>query len=200
MRRVDVRGRKRLLDDFFKVDALELSWERGDGTMSPPLRRLVFERGDAVAAVVRHRESRALLFTEQFRAPVLGKGDPWLVELVAGMIDAGETPEVALARELAEELGFAIAHVEPIATFFVSPGGTSERIWLYYAEVSDAGRLGDGGGVQAEHEDIRVLWLPEADARAALAAGRFADAKTIIGLQWLFARGAAAGASAGGKR
>lgn len=146
MERTEVHGRRRLLDDFFKVDEAEVSFERADGSMTPPARRLVFERGDSVAAVVVHRESHSLLFTEQFRFPTLGKGSGWLLEVIAGMIDSGESPEAALRREIEEELGFAVARLEPISTFFVSPGGSSERIWLYYAEVTDSGRLSAGGG------------------------------------------------------
>ena len=99
MERTEVHGRRRLLDDFFKVDEAEVSFERADGSMTPPARRLVFERGDSVAAVVVHRESHSLLFTEQFRFPTLGKGSGWLLEVIAGMIDSGETPEAALRRE-----------------------------------------------------------------------------------------------------
>jgi ADP-ribose pyrophosphatase len=188
MPRAQVISRRRLLDDFFKVDEAEVSFERTDGSMTPPLRRLVFERGDSVAAVVRHRETGELLFTEQFRFPTLAKGTGWLLEVVAGMIDEGETPEAALRRELVEELGFDVVHLEPVASFFVSPGGSSERIWLHYAEVAESSRVAAGGGVAHEHEEIRKVRMSPDEARAALHDGRLADAKTIIGLQWLFAR------------
>jgi ADP-ribose pyrophosphatase len=183
-----VRSRRRLLDDFFKVDEAEVSFERPDGSMTPPVRRLVFERGDSAAAVVVHRDSGDLLFTEQFRFPTLDKAGGWLCEVVAGVIEDGESPEAALRREIAEELGFGAARLQPIATFFVSPGGSSERIWLYCAEVSDRDRVSDGGGLASEHEEIRVVRMSRDEARAALGDGRLADAKTIIGLQWLFAR------------
>lgn len=187
MKKVNVRSRRRLLDDFFKVDEAEVSFERFDGAMTTPLRRLVFERGDSVAAVVLDRDTRRLLLTEQFRFPALAKGPGWLLEIIAGMIDAGESPEAALRREIEEELGYRPDRVEHIATFYVSPGGSSERIWLYYAEVSQAGRVSAGGGLPGEHEDIRVLSLTTEEARAALAECRLVDAKTIIGLQWLLA-------------
>ncbi|MCM8612000.1 NUDIX hydrolase [Accumulibacter sp.] len=188
MGRVEVRGRRRLLDDFFKVDEAEVSFELADGSMTPPARRLVFERGDSVAAVVYHRDSDSLLFAEQFRYPTVGKGSGWVLEVVAGMIDSGESPETALRREIEEELGFAVTRCEPIATFFVSPGGSSERIWLYYAEVGEGGRVGSGGGLAAEQEEIRIVSLSTAAAMDALREGTLVDAKTIIGLQWLRAR------------
>jgi nudix-type nucleoside diphosphatase (YffH/AdpP family) len=188
MPKAELRGRRRLLDDFFKVDELTVAVERFDGSAMPPVRRLVFERGDAVAAVVRHVDSGRLLFTEQFRAPTMEKGPGWLLEVMAGMIDGAEAPEAALRRELHEELGYAVKRLEPIATFYVSPGGSSERIWLFYAEVAEVTRSGRGGGLAGENEDIRIVEMTDDEARAALAAGRLPDAKTIIGLQWLFAR------------
>jgi nudix-type nucleoside diphosphatase (YffH/AdpP family) len=187
MSKVVVRSRKRLLDDFFKVDEAHVEYERFDGTMSPPVRQLVFERGDAVAAVVVERESGALLLTEQFRFPTWDKGPGWLLELMAGMVDGDEKPDDALAREIEEELGYRPEHVEPIAHFYVSPGGSSERIFLFYAEVSAGSRVSAGGGLAAEHENIRVVRLARDDARRDLAAGAIVDAKTIIGLQWFFA-------------
>jgi len=189
MRKVDVRSRWRLLDDFFKVDDAELSFERFDGSMTPPVRRLVFERGDSVAAVVFDRDAERLLLTEQFRFPTFEKGPGWLIEIIAGMIDRGEQPEVSIRREIEEELGYRANHIEHIATFYVSPGGSSERIWLYYAEVGEAGHVSAGGGLPGEHEDIRVVSIPPEEARTTLKDGKIADAKTIVGLQWFLARG-----------
>ena len=188
MRRVDVRSRRRLLDDLFKVDEAKVSFERFDGSMTPPVRRLVFERGDSVAAVVFDRDTEQLLLTEQFRFPTLEKGPGWLIEIIAGMIEAGEQPEDSLRREIEEELGYRPDRIEHITTFYVSPGGSSERIWVYYVEVEDAGRVSAGGGLAREHEDIRVISISPEEACAALKDGRIADAKTIVGLQWLFSR------------
>jgi nudix-type nucleoside diphosphatase (YffH/AdpP family) len=188
MLRVDVRSRRRLLDDFFKVDEAQVSFERFDGSMTPPVRRLVFERGDSVAAVVFDRDAERLLLTEQFRFPTLEKGPGWLLEIIAGMIDAGEQPEESLKREIEEELGYRAHRIEHIAAFYVSPGGSSERIWLYYAEIGAADRVSAGGGLAREQEDIRVVWISLDEASAALKDGKIADAKTLIGLQWFQAR------------
>jgi nudix-type nucleoside diphosphatase (YffH/AdpP family) len=103
------------------------------------------------------------------------------------MIDRGEQPEDSMRREIEEELGYRTDGIEHIATFYVSPGGSSERIWVYYAEVGDAGHVSAGGGLPGEYEDIRVVSISPEEARAALKDGKIADAKTIIGLQWLFA-------------
>jgi len=186
MKRVEVQTRRRLLDGFFTVDEVEVAFERFDGSMSPPLRRLVADRGDSAAAVVFDPVARQLLFTEQFRFPTVEKGPGWLLELMAGSVDARETPDEAIRREIEEELGYRAASVEHITTFYVSPGGASERVWLYYVETTRDGRIAGGGGLESEGEDIRVVAMPLDTARDTLAAGGFADAKTIIGLQWLF--------------
>ena len=178
-----------MFDDVFKIDEAEVRFEQSNGEMSSPVRRLSFERGDSVAAVVWRRDTDDLLFTEQFRFPTLTKGAGWLFEVMAGVIDEDETAEAAVRREIEEELGYRIDRLEPIATFFVSPGGSSERIFLYFVDTTGAGHVSAGGGVAAEHEDIRVVPMPRDAVRRELAEGRFTDAKTIIGLQWFFSRG-----------
>jgi nudix-type nucleoside diphosphatase (YffH/AdpP family) len=186
--RVEIHSRRRVFDGFFKIEQADLAYERFDGTMTPPLKRLVFERGDSVAAIVYHREEKRLLFLRQFRYPTYEKGPGWLTEVVAGMQEHGEPAEDALRREIVEELGYEVAHLEPITTFYVSPGGSSERIVLFYAEVNAAGKVGPGGGLMEENEDIvAVSWSP-AELAEAVAAGQIQDAKTLIGILWFQAR------------
>jgi ADP-ribose pyrophosphatase len=190
MRKVDVRERRRLLDDTFKVEEAHVSFERNDGSMTPPIRQLVFERGDSIACVVLHRDSQKLLFTEQFRFATCGKAGGWLTEIMAGRMEEGESPETTLWRELEEELGYRPDLVERVATFFTSPGGSSERVFVFYVEVSDGGKVGSGGGLVQENEEIRIVPLSLDAARAALRDGRFNDAKTLVGMFWLLARDA----------
>ena len=188
MRKVTVRKRRRIFDDFFKIDEAQVRFERFDGRMSPPVRRLVFERGDSVAAIVYFRKDKRILLAEQFRFPTWKKGPGWVVEAVAGMIDKAERPSTAMRRELVEEIGFRPLRLDHIATFYVSPGGSSERIWLYYAEVDGHSRIGSGGGLAAENEDIRLVTWSLKEANEAIERRRVVDAKTLIGLQWLLAR------------
>jgi ADP-ribose pyrophosphatase len=89
---------------------------------------------------------------------------------------------------LEEELGYRAETLVPVAEYFTSPGGSSERIFLFHAEVTEAGRVSPGGGLAGEHEDIRTVRMSLAEAAAALAAGRWNDAKTLVGLQWLLGR------------
>jgi ADP-ribose pyrophosphatase len=176
--RVELISRRRLLDDFLKVDEATV---RVGGQVQ---RRLSLERGDSVAAVV-EREDGAILLTRQFRYPTLAKGPGYLLELPAGMIEGEEEPEVSLRRELVEELGYEPDRVEAIAAFYVSPGGSSERVFLYYASVSAAGRVGDGGGLPAEGEDIEIIAVGLEELLAMVDNGTIIDAKTLLGAGWL---------------
>jgi ADP-ribose pyrophosphatase len=187
MQRVVVHDKRRVFDGFLKIDEAVVSYESAEGSMVGPVRRLSLERGDSVAAVVFQRDRRCIVLARQFRYPTHDKGPGWLDEILAGMIDAGESPEDAIRREVREESGYEIERLESIGTFYLSPGGSSERVILHYAEVSDASRLGPGTGQIEEGESIVVVEAPLDDLMRDVAAGRVADAKTLVGLLWLMA-------------
>jgi len=196
-RRVEIRSQRRLFRDFFKIDEVTVSHEQHDGTMSPDQRRLVFERGDAIAVLLFNIAAHSVVLVEQFRAPVLigrrrdrpATTDGWITEVVAGMIGASETDEGAAVRETLEETGYRIKDLELICSVFSSPGGSSERIFLYFAEVNEAARPGKGGGTG--HEDVRVLQIPVDELYDRLARNQIEDSKLVIGAYWLAARLAA---------
>ena len=185
---VRIYGKTRVFDGFFKIDEVEVSYERFDGVMTPAVKRISLERGDSVAAIVFNRSSQRLMFTRQFRYPTYEKGPGWIVEIVAGMQEVGEDPEVALRREILEEAGYQAHSIELIARFYVSPGGSSERVTVYYVEVTSTGKVAAGGGLIAENEDIETVWLSPDELRMAIDAGAIQDAKTLIGALWFFNR------------
>jgi nudix-type nucleoside diphosphatase (YffH/AdpP family) len=181
--KVDVRYKRLIFDDTYKISESEIRFQRYDGQMSAPIRRLVFERGDAAGAILFNRDRQKVLLIEQFRYPTYENGPGWILEVVAGMVDPGEKPEETICREIEEEIGYRVQDVMPIASFYVSPGGTSERIFLYYAEVEDSDRVAVGGGIH--NEDIRLVEYSKREFAEALASGRFQDSKTLIAVQWL---------------
>jgi ADP-ribose pyrophosphatase len=178
---VEIHRREHLVDDFFRLDAVEYSFQLFDGSMSAPVRRLTLERGDSVAALLVDDAGRVWLI-EQFRIATWPAGPGWLVETAAGIVAPGESPEAALRREVFEETGFEIERLEPIASVYLSPGGSSERVHLYCAGVRS--RRGVGGGVAAEGEDIRLVAFSRDELAQAWRAGRFVDAKTLLAVQW----------------
>jgi nudix-type nucleoside diphosphatase (YffH/AdpP family) len=184
-RQVQVASKRRIFDDFFKVEEALLKYERFDGRMSRTIRRLNFERGDSVAAIVFNRETRRVILVNQFRYPTFEKGPAWVTEVLAGVLEPNEDPEAAIRREILEEIGYRVGDLMHIATFYVSPGGSSERIILYSAEVDNADKATSGGGLASEDEDIRILEISLADLWAAFQSCEIVDAKTIVGLMWL---------------
>ena len=179
-----VERTKRVFDDFFKVDEALVRHRRFDGQMSAPSRYLVLERGDSVAALLYNTDTKKIVLINQFRFATAAKDTGWMLETVAGILEEGERPEEAIRREIVEEAGYEAVRLEHIHTFFVSPGGSSERIILFYAEVSDASRRDDGGGLDEEAEDIEVLHLGPNVAFAKMHEGAIRDAKTLVALMW----------------
>lgn len=186
-KRVNIIEKRRLLDDFFKVDEVRLTHERFDGSMSEEQRRLVFERGDAAAGLLVDPDRRKVILINQFRLPTRDKiaGGGWILETAAGMIRDGETPEACLIREVYEETGYQLTKADPVATFYASPGGSTERIFLYCADIRRTDKTGAGGGTPRDGEDIELVEIDLEDFFARLAAREFADAKIIIAGQWL---------------
>ena len=122
------------------------------------------------------------VFVRQFRYSTHEKGPGWLLETVAGVVEPGETPEEVARRELLEEAGYRARDLEFVSSFYLTPGGSSERILLYIAEVEDGDRVEDGGGLDGEGEDIEVVEMAEADVWCAVDTGEIVDAKTLVGL------------------
>ena len=192
-RRVEVIGRMRLYDGYFKLDQVRLRYQLDDGGMSPAMDRLVFERGDSVAVLLYDRERDTVLLVEQFRYPAFARGDGgWLLEIVAGMLDEGGEGADVARRELVEEAGLAIDELVHLMDFYPSPGACTERIALYLGYLDQRQRVGAGGGVD-QGEDIRLVELDFQDAWRMVCTNQIRDAKTIIALQHLAMQRAEAG-------
>lgn len=180
--RIDLLEEEVIFDEFFTVKRASLRHEKFDGSMSEELRRYSFEKNDAVAALIYHREKDAVLLVRQHRYPPMKHGLGWLVEVVAGGVNEGESPDQAIRREIEEEAGYRVQACTPIHDMYVSPGVFSERIKLYMAEVSGEDRINGGGGADDEDEDIELVWIRGEDVEGWLARNRVLDAKTIVAL------------------
>lgn len=186
MRKVEIEKTRIIFDDIFKMEEAYLRYERFNGEMSEVVRRISLERGDSVAVIIRNLNTGKIILVNQFRYPSLAKGNGWIIETIAGIVDEGETPEDSARRETQEETGLTASKLEHIATFYPSPGGSSERIFLYYSEVSGDGAIYDGtGGLVSEGEDIQVLELSLEEALDKVNSGEIVDAKTIVGILWI---------------
>src|SRR5947209_17561451 len=116
MDKVEIQSKRLIFNDFFKIQEAILRYLRFDGKMSEPVRRLVFERGDAVAAIILNKDTQKVVLINQFRYPTYEKGPGWIHEVVAGILEPNETPEDALRRALIEAVGYRAAALPEIAT------------------------------------------------------------------------------------
>jgi len=188
--KVKVKNVERILDDFFKVDRATLQFEKFDGTMSSEIIRLNFDRGDSVGAIIYNTTNQTFIFVRQFRYPIFTKDQEfaWSLEIVAGVIDENLSPEDAMMKEIREETGYQVNQLKPLFSFYPTPGGSNEKVFLYFACVNQEDRIDDGGGLIEEGENIQLLEIPVKTTFDMLKTGEFYDAKTIIALQWLKTR------------
>lgn len=182
---VEILEKQTVFQGYFHIDRYQLRFRRFDGSWSQKVSREVFERGHAVALLLYDPARAAVGLIEQFRPGALAAGlPPWLIEIPAGIIDAGQTPLEAAIREAKEETGLAIDAPRSIARILMSPGGTSETIEIFLALI-DSTELDGIHGVAGENEDIRVFALALDEAIAWVDSGRICNAITVIALQWL---------------
>lgn len=186
-KKVNIISEKLVFDKFFKIVEGKFIVSKYNNTMSKEVTRLSFKSSDSVGVLIKAKDSDSFLFAEQFRYPAYNaneKDSGWLTEIMAGRIEHNEDPAETAKRESIEETGYEIDHLEPITTFFVSPGGATEKIHLYYAEVDDFSKVGEGGGLASEAEDIKVIKYSFNEIWKLYKEGKITDGKTIIALQW----------------
>jgi nudix-type nucleoside diphosphatase (YffH/AdpP family) len=190
---------QRVFKGFFNIDRYKVRYRRYNGSIDE-CTRLNFERGDAVGVLIFNVDTRSIILVEQFRLPTLigrqrddqNTQNGWIEETMAGMIREGEKPEDTAIRETKEETGYIIEKTgykienpKLICKFLSSPGGTSERIFLYFAQVREALREEKSDIRGAEDEDIKVLHVGVNDLFAKLENGEIDDPKLAISLYWL---------------
>ncbi len=171
-------------DGYYRVDKLHFKHTLFKGGWSPLIDREMFVRGNVTAVLPYDPKNDTVALVEQFRIGAMNQQpDPWLMEVIAGMIEPGEQPEEVAVRESKEEAGLTLDKLELIAHYLASPGSTTEEIYIYYTEtdLSDAGGL---FGLEEEGEDIRLHVLKADDAIAMLDSRKIKNAISIIALQW----------------
>jgi ADP-ribose pyrophosphatase len=173
-----------LYDGFFKMIKYAFKHRLFEGGWSEVVEREIFERGHAVAVLLYDPELAEFVMIEQIRIGALATSQtPWLIEIVAGIIDEGETPENVCKREALEEAGLEISHLRKAVSYLASPGGTTERLDVYIAKV-DASKAHGVHGLEYESEDILVHRVAEQQAIDWIEQGVVENAATLIALQW----------------
>ncbi|MGA8382037.1 MAG: NUDIX domain-containing protein [Stellaceae bacterium] len=171
---------------FLRMDVVRFRHRRFSGEWSQPLTHDVLRRGQAVAVALYDPDRDAVVLVEQLRLPALLAGaSPWQIEVVAGLVDAGEPPELVAVRETREESGLALGgELVPIQRYLPSPGASDESVLLFCARV-DATAAAGVHGLAQEGEDIRVVVKTMAEVEAMLDAGSIENGHTLVTLYWL---------------
>ena len=181
--RIRIKDERVLSDEHYTLKSATFEWRRGDGEWQTQNRE-IFERGNAAALLPYNLAQRTVVLVRQFRYPAYLNGyDDLLIEAAAGLLD-DETPQVRIRAEAEEETGYRLGHIRKIFEAFMSPGAVTEKIHFFVAEYDPTMKVGSGGGLAAEGEDIEVLELAFDQALAMIGDGRIVDAKTIMLLQY----------------
>ncbi len=173
-----------LSDDWYLLKKNTFDFLRNDGTWQRQSRE-TYDRGDGATILLYNRAKQTVLLTRQFRFPAFANGhDDLLIEAAAGLLDRA-SPEARIRAEAEEETGYRVGEVHKVFEAFMSPGSVTEKLYCFIGEYDDAARIGRGGGLVEEGEDIEVLEMSFSAALAAIGNGQIVDAKTIMLIQHL---------------
>ena len=182
---VEIIARETLYSGFFSMELYRFRHRLFNGEMSGEIKREIFERGHAAVLLPFDPVRDEVVLVEQIRIAAYDVSEsPWLLEMVAGMIEEGETVEDVARREALEEAGLVVGRTKPVLSYLASPGGTSERLSIMVGEV-DATTAEGIHGLADENEDIRVHVVSREQAYQWVEEGLIDNAASVIALQWL---------------
>lgn len=173
-----------LYQGFYRLMRYHVRHKKFSGEWSAPFTREIFETPAAVAILPYDPQNDKVVLIEQFRTGALQHTNPWIIEMVSGLLSPNEPPMEAAKRETMEEAGCTLKALELIQEYLVSPGNSSEYLYLYCGWVDASSACGIHG-LAEENEDIRVLPVTTAEAFALMRDGKIKAAHTIMALQWL---------------
>ena len=181
--RVRVKDVRVLSDNHYILKTTTFEWRRNSGEWQTQHRE-TYDRGNGAALLPYNLARRTVVLVRQFRYPAFVNGhDDLLIEAAAGLLD-NASPEMRIRAEAEEETGYRLGDVQKVFEAFMSPGAITEKLHFFVAEYEAGMRVGSGGGIASEGEDIEVLELPIDAALAMIGDGRIVDAKTIMLLQY----------------
>ena len=181
MDKIKVLSEIRAFDSYFKVDKALVSHEKEDGS-TDTYSRYKLTRPDAVAALILNKDTEKVILVRQFRYPIADREPNGVLEIVAGKMDEGETPEQTIIREVMEEVGYKIDStcISKPTIAYASPGYSSEKVYNYIVTVNNEMKVSDGGGLETEHESLEIVEIDVQKFMEMVRDGEIIDSKTLI--------------------
>ncbi|WP_211321784.1 ADP-ribose diphosphatase [Photobacterium indicum] len=182
---VEILSSEKVYNGFFSMVKYRLRHKLFDGSWSKPLDRELFERGHAAALLPYDPIEDKVVILEQFRiGAMVAEFTPWQLEIVAGIIEPGESAHDVACREAVEEAGLMVTDLEKVTRYLSSSGGCSEALDVFVGRVDSTQAQGIHGLID-EGEDIRVHVITRQEAYQWVVSGKIENAASIIALQWL---------------
>lgn len=180
---IKITETKLLSDNWYVLNKVTFDYQKKDGNVESHIRE-VYDRGNGAAILLYNTEKKTVILTRQFRLPTYLNGNKtgMMIEVCAGLLDQ-DNAEEAVIRETEEETGYRLNKVQKVIETYMSPGSVTEILYLFVGEYDETMKVNDGGGLDAEQENIEVLEYTFDEAYAMFESGEITDAKTIMLLQ-----------------
>ncbi|MGZ3822717.1 MAG: GDP-mannose pyrophosphatase NudK [Mucilaginibacter sp.] len=184
MHKIHIIKTEILSDNWYTLKKITYRDVSPDGTELVHSRE-AYDRGNGATILLYNKNDQTVILTRQFRMPsyINGNPDGYLIECCAGLLDK-DNPEECIKRETEEETGYKVSDVKKVFEAYMSPGSVTEILHFFVAEYAKEMKVGDGGGLDEENENIEVLELPFSKALSMIITGEIKDAKTIMLLQY----------------
>ncbi|MCR4030509.1 MULTISPECIES: GDP-mannose pyrophosphatase NudK [Flavobacterium] len=180
---VQIKETKLLSDNWYILNRVTFDYKKENGEIEVHTRE-VYDRGNGAGILLYNSTKKTVILTRQFRLPTFlnGNKDGMMIEVCAGLLDK-DNPETAIIRETEEETGYRISKVQKVFETYMSPGAVTEILYLFLGEYDESMKVSEGGGLDAEQENIEVLEFTFDQAYSMIESGQISDAKTIMLLQ-----------------
>lgn len=178
-----------LSNNWYVLKKITYEYQKKDGTWQSQSRES-YDRGNGATILLYNPAKNTVILTRQFRLPsfINGNASGMLIEACAGLLDK-DNPEDCIRKETEEETGYKVTQVEKIFESYMSPGSVTEILHFFIAEYAREMKVGSGGGLEEEQENIEVMELDFDKAFSMIGTGEIRDAKTIMLLQYMKIRG-----------
>ena len=175
-----------LYSGFFSLNKYQFIHQKHNGQWTDKIEREIFSGYHVSTLLPYDPIKKEIVLIKQFRAGNLSRyDDDYLYEIVAGIIDKGESAEQTAKRECLEETGCEVKKIIPIQGYFPSPGSTEEYYDLFLGEIKtfEGERI---MGLKKENEDILVKSFKIDEVKKMLKEKKIKNGLTLVALQWFF--------------